>query len=189
VAWLSSSTGKTYRLLSEAEREYVTRAGSSTPFWWGSSVSTAQANYNGEYTYAGGSTGEYRKATVPVDSFAANAGGLFNVHGNGGLLERKECRQPGRWNCKGQRRLQSSRSARRFLGQRSEGPPFSQPRLGPTRSPRQQCRPPCCQNAFTSLIFINASSAPVWSLPEGGPHSSCTGDLLEYPCARDCAQC
>jgi formylglycine-generating enzyme required for sulfatase activity len=82
AAWLSSSTGKTYRLLSEAEREYVTRAGSSTPFWWGSSVSTAQANYNGNYIYAGGSKGEYRKATVAVDSFAANAWGLFNVHGN-----------------------------------------------------------------------------------------------------------
>ena len=40
VAWLSRKTGKTYRLLSEAEREYVTRAGTTTPFWWGSSIST-----------------------------------------------------------------------------------------------------------------------------------------------------
>ena len=45
VAWLSKKTGKTYRLLSEAEREYVTRAGTTTPFWWGSSISTSQANY------------------------------------------------------------------------------------------------------------------------------------------------
>jgi formylglycine-generating enzyme required for sulfatase activity len=35
VAWLSRKTGKTYRLLSEAEREYVTRAGTATAFWWG----------------------------------------------------------------------------------------------------------------------------------------------------------
>jgi formylglycine-generating enzyme required for sulfatase activity len=38
AAWISSATGKNYRLLSEAEREYVTRAGSVTPFWWGSTI-------------------------------------------------------------------------------------------------------------------------------------------------------
>jgi formylglycine-generating enzyme required for sulfatase activity len=38
AAWLSSKTGKSYRLPSEAEREYVTRAGTTTPFWWGSSI-------------------------------------------------------------------------------------------------------------------------------------------------------
>jgi formylglycine-generating enzyme required for sulfatase activity len=73
AAWLSQKTGKTYRLLSEAEREYVTRAGTTTPFWWGSSISPKQANYNG---------GEYPQQLVPVDSFEANPWGLFNVHGN-----------------------------------------------------------------------------------------------------------
>ena len=80
--WLSQKTGKTYRLLSEAEREYVTRAGTTTPFWWGSSISTNQANYSGSYAYASGRKGENRDQTVPVDSFEANAWGLFNVHGN-----------------------------------------------------------------------------------------------------------
>src|SRR5437763_1635434 len=42
AAWLSRKTGRTYRLLSEAEREYVTRAGTTTPFWWGSSISASQ---------------------------------------------------------------------------------------------------------------------------------------------------
>src|SRR6516164_3184308 len=51
VGWLSRKTGRTYRLLSEAEREYVTPAGTTTPFWWGTSISTQQANYNGNYTY------------------------------------------------------------------------------------------------------------------------------------------
>lgn len=82
AAWISSSTGMRYRLLSEAEREYVARGGSTTPFWWGTTISTDHANYNGTITYGGGGTGERRKATVPVDSFAANAWGLYNVHGN-----------------------------------------------------------------------------------------------------------
>jgi formylglycine-generating enzyme required for sulfatase activity len=84
TTWLSHKTGKTYRLLSEAEREYVTRAGTTTPFWWGWSITPKQANYNGTYTYAGGasSRSEYRQSTVPVDSFEPNAWGLYNVHGN-----------------------------------------------------------------------------------------------------------
>jgi formylglycine-generating enzyme required for sulfatase activity len=82
VAWLSSLTGKAYRLLSESEREYATRAGSTTPFWWGATISTDQANYNGNIKYGAGAEGEWRKATVPVDSFVANAWGLYNVHGN-----------------------------------------------------------------------------------------------------------
>src|SRR5262249_15480865 len=41
-----------------------------------------QANYDGNYTYAGGSQGEYRQKTAPVDSFQPNAWGLFQVHGN-----------------------------------------------------------------------------------------------------------
>jgi formylglycine-generating enzyme required for sulfatase activity len=82
AAWISSVTGKNYRLLSEAEREYVTRVGSVTPFWWGSTISTGQANYNGNITHGGGAKGEWRKATVAVDHFSANPWGLYNVHGN-----------------------------------------------------------------------------------------------------------
>jgi formylglycine-generating enzyme required for sulfatase activity len=82
IDWLNAKTGKTYRLLSETEREYVTRAGKTTPFWWGPSITSKQANYNGNYTYRGGAKGEFRQQTVPVDSFEANPWGLFNVHGN-----------------------------------------------------------------------------------------------------------
>jgi formylglycine-generating enzyme required for sulfatase activity/tetratricopeptide (TPR) repeat protein len=81
VAWLSRKTGKTYRLLSEAEREYVTRAGSTTPFWWGSTISTGQANYDGSYSYGSGK-GEYRQQTVPVHSFEPNPWGIYQMHGN-----------------------------------------------------------------------------------------------------------
>jgi formylglycine-generating enzyme required for sulfatase activity len=82
AAWLTRKTGKPYRLLSEAEREYATRARTTTAFSWGPSISTSQANYNGNYTFAGGAKGVYREKTVPVDSFAPNPWELYNVHGN-----------------------------------------------------------------------------------------------------------
>ena len=82
VAWLSKKTGKLYRLLSESEWEYVTRAGTKTPFWWGPSVSTDDANYDGKSTYGDGSKGEYREKTVPADMFKPNPWGLYQVHGN-----------------------------------------------------------------------------------------------------------
>jgi len=84
VAWLSRKTGKLYRLLSESEWEYVARAGTTTPFWWGSSISTNDANYNGNSTYYGGDggKGENRGKTVPADMFKANPWGLYQVAGN-----------------------------------------------------------------------------------------------------------
>ena len=83
IAWLNQSSGQTYRLLSEAEREYAARGGTQTAFWWGGSISTAQANYNGTGdSYNGSRKGEYRQATVPVNSFTPNPFGLYNVHGN-----------------------------------------------------------------------------------------------------------
>ena len=81
--WLSKQTVKPYRLLSEAEWEYVARAGSLTPFWFGDAITTDQANYDGTHAYGlHGVKGAYRKATLPVGSFAANQWGLFQVHGN-----------------------------------------------------------------------------------------------------------
>jgi formylglycine-generating enzyme required for sulfatase activity len=80
VAWLSRKTGKTYRLLSEAEREYMTRAGTTTPFWWGPSISPQQANFYGHYFDGTSWKGEFH--TEPVDSFQPNPWGLYQVHGN-----------------------------------------------------------------------------------------------------------
>jgi formylglycine-generating enzyme required for sulfatase activity len=83
VAWLSSQTHCDYRLPTEAEWEYCCRSGSTSPFWWGSSIAPTQANYDGNYVYeGGGSRGEWRQATVPVNQFAANPWGLYQVHGN-----------------------------------------------------------------------------------------------------------
>jgi formylglycine-generating enzyme required for sulfatase activity len=82
IQWLNRISGKGYRLLSEAEREYAARGGTQTAFWWGDSATTSQANYNGQDTYRGILKGEYRQATMPVSSFSANPFGLHNVHGN-----------------------------------------------------------------------------------------------------------
>jgi formylglycine-generating enzyme required for sulfatase activity len=82
VTWLSKKTGKTYRLLSEAEREYVTRAGTTSPFWFGETVTTAQANYDGRTAYKGGGVGEYRQRPIAVDALSPNPFGLYHVHGN-----------------------------------------------------------------------------------------------------------
>jgi formylglycine-generating enzyme required for sulfatase activity len=83
LTWLSRKTAMIYRLPSEAEREYVTRAGTSTPFWWGSSISTSQANYKGTEIYGDdGVRGEFRNQSLPVDSFVPNPWGFYQVHGN-----------------------------------------------------------------------------------------------------------
>jgi formylglycine-generating enzyme required for sulfatase activity len=84
VQWLSKKTDQSYRLLSEAEREYVTRAGTTTPFWWGTSITPDQANYNGSADpyKGGGEKSVYRQGTVPVKSFNPNGWGLYQVHGN-----------------------------------------------------------------------------------------------------------
>jgi formylglycine-generating enzyme required for sulfatase activity len=82
VAWLARKIGRPYRLPSEAEREYAARAGTTTPFWWGGSIATSQANYDGTYAYGNGPKGEYRKQTVEVDAFAPNPWRLYQVHGN-----------------------------------------------------------------------------------------------------------
>jgi formylglycine-generating enzyme required for sulfatase activity len=82
VAWLSSKTGKTYRLLTEAEREYVARAGTTTPFWFGTTISLEQANFDDKHPYNSSPPGGRRGQTLPVDSFFPNPWGLYQVHGN-----------------------------------------------------------------------------------------------------------
>ena len=82
IQWLSRISGKSYRLFSEAEREYAARGGRQTAFWWGDSITTSQANYNGNYSYNDSPKGQFAQATVPVNSFSANPYGLYNVHGN-----------------------------------------------------------------------------------------------------------
>ncbi|NCR68700.1 MAG: formylglycine-generating enzyme family protein [Microcystis aeruginosa LL11-07] len=81
-ARLRRKTQKDYRLPTEAQWEYACRAGTTTPFYFGETLSTELANYDGNYTYGPGSKGEYREGTTPVKSFPANAWGIYDMHGN-----------------------------------------------------------------------------------------------------------
>ncbi|MGC9524012.1 MAG: SUMF1/EgtB/PvdO family nonheme iron enzyme [Limnospira sp.] len=82
-ARLSKKIGKPYRLPSEAEWEYAARAGTTTPFHVGETLTTDLANYDGNYTYGSGAKGVFRKKTTPVGYFQhANAFGLYDIHGN-----------------------------------------------------------------------------------------------------------
>ncbi|WP_233455473.1 MULTISPECIES: formylglycine-generating enzyme family protein [Nostocales] len=80
---LSQYTGRTYRLPSEAEWEYACRAGTTTPFHFGQTITTDLANYDGNYTYGDGLRGVRRGETTQVGSFpVANNFGLYDMHGN-----------------------------------------------------------------------------------------------------------
>ena len=80
---LSKQTGRKYRLPSEAEWEYACRAGTSTPFHFGETITTNLANYDGSYAYGSGPKGQFRGKATEVGSFkTANAFGLYDVHGN-----------------------------------------------------------------------------------------------------------
>ncbi len=84
-ARLSKLTGREYRLPSEAEWEYACRAGTTTPFYFGETITGELANYNASKTYAEEAKGEYRKVneeTTPVGQFPPNAFGLYDMHGN-----------------------------------------------------------------------------------------------------------
>jgi formylglycine-generating enzyme required for sulfatase activity len=81
VKWLSARTRKPYRLLSEAEWEYAARAGTTTPFSFGETLSPSQANFDGSSDGTGPSAVN-RQKTMPVGSFPANPFGLHDMHGN-----------------------------------------------------------------------------------------------------------
>ena len=80
--WMTEKSEKRFRLPTEAEWEYACRAGSLTAFNTGENLTTAEANYNGNYPWNNNEKGCFLGNTVAVDSFAPNAWGLYNMHGN-----------------------------------------------------------------------------------------------------------
>jgi formylglycine-generating enzyme required for sulfatase activity len=79
---LGPASGRTYTLPSEAQWEYACRAGTSTPFAFGETLTTDLANYDGNHAFANGPKGAYRQETTAVRTFPANAWGLYDMHGN-----------------------------------------------------------------------------------------------------------
>lgn len=70
-------------LPTEAQWEYACRAGTTTPFYTGETITTEQANYDGNYPYRNTHPrGEYRERTTPVRMFPPNPWGLYDMAGN-----------------------------------------------------------------------------------------------------------
>lgn len=82
LPWISKKAGQRYRLLTESEWEYAARAGTTSPFATGSTITADVANFDGTNIYGGSAKGDYRKRTVEVGSFPSNAFGLHDMHGN-----------------------------------------------------------------------------------------------------------
>jgi formylglycine-generating enzyme required for sulfatase activity len=76
------AAGRVYRLPTEAEWEYACRAGTTTPFHFGKSASSRQANFDGEQPSGGAAGGPFLLRTCKVGSYKANDFGLFDMHGN-----------------------------------------------------------------------------------------------------------
>ena len=79
---LSRKTGRTVHLPTEAQWEYACRSGTTTPFHTGRTISTDEANYDGDYVYGNGRKGTFRRTAVAVGSFKPNGFGLYDMHGN-----------------------------------------------------------------------------------------------------------
>jgi len=85
IKWLNRQEGKKYGLPTEAEWEYASRSGTSTPFAFGQCLSTDQANYGGIGPFFSDCSKAYRvnrKRPIAVASLEANRWGLFDMHGN-----------------------------------------------------------------------------------------------------------
>ena len=74
--------GTEYRLPTDKEWEFACRAGTRTAFHYGDSLSSRQANFDGNYPYGRAKKGPYLERTTPVGSYKPNAWGLYDMHGN-----------------------------------------------------------------------------------------------------------
>jgi formylglycine-generating enzyme required for sulfatase activity len=74
--------GRAYRLPTEAEWEYACRAGTTTAFAFGDSLSAEQANFDGNHPYGAAARGRHLQRTSAFGQYKPNAWGLYDMHGN-----------------------------------------------------------------------------------------------------------
>lgn len=82
TAWLSETTGKKYRLPTEAEWEYIARAKTSTLFWWGNDPRDAAGKANCRRGCSSKFSGLFGSKTAPVGTYPANRFGVYDTAGN-----------------------------------------------------------------------------------------------------------
>jgi formylglycine-generating enzyme required for sulfatase activity len=82
VQRLSARTGRKFRLPTEAEWEYACRAGTTTPYSTGGSITAGQANFDARFPGPDVAASQSRDKTMPVGSYQPNAWGLYDMHGN-----------------------------------------------------------------------------------------------------------
>lgn len=82
IRWLNGKTGRSYRLPTEAEWEYMARAGTTTIYNTGDTITTDQANFRGRNAARPTTHGAKIFQALPVGSFAPNSFGIYDVHGS-----------------------------------------------------------------------------------------------------------
>lgn len=82
LGWLSRQSGRAYRLPTDAEWEYASRAGASSAFPWGDGISPSDANYDHTARYQGSATSPYRGYPEAVSGYPPNSFGLYQMQGN-----------------------------------------------------------------------------------------------------------